>query len=375
MENNFFNKILSKIKKGGFLEKSQSIIGVDIGSSSIKVVQLKKEKERAMLETYGELSIGPYAKKSVGQVVQISEEMAVAMLKDLFAEAGVNSKEVAFAIPVKSSFITVIKVPMMESKSMDDIIKFEARKYIPVPIGEVEMDWWVIGEDQKKNETEQIGQVAKEKQQMVDVLLVVIYKEIIEKYKNISTKLGLNIKLFEVEIFSGWRSLSFRPTTPVAVIDLGALTTKMSIVEAGVLKSSHTTNRGSQAMTDSVSKSLGISFERAEEMKHQIGLSLEPEHKQLVNVLETSLDFIFSEAKQFIQSYGRKHGNPVGQVVLSGGGALLGGITGVAVKNIGVEVILADPFVKTDYPPFLQNVLKEIGPSFSTSVGLALKGL
>ena len=293
MENNFFNKILSKIKKGGFLEKSQSIIGVDIGSSSIKVVQLKKEKERAMLETYGELSIGPYAKKSVGQVVQISEEMAVAMLKDLFAEAGVNSKEVAFAIPVKSSFITVIKVPMMESKSMDDIIKFEARKYIPVPIGEVEMDWWVIGEDQKKNETEQIGQVAKEKQQMVDVLLVVIYKEIIEKYKNISTKLGLNIKLFEVEIFSGWRSLSFRPTTPVAVIDLGALTTKMSIVEAGVLKSSHTTNRGSQAMTDSVSKSLGISFERAEEMKHQIGLSLEPEHKQLVNVLETSLDFIF----------------------------------------------------------------------------------
>ncbi|MFC1756932.1 type IV pilus assembly protein PilM [Patescibacteria group bacterium] len=364
MEKNFLRKLFPKNIK--LFAKNRSVVGVDIGSSSIKIVQLRKERERAVLETYGELAIGPYVKRSVGEIVQISEKIAVTMIKDLFKESGASATDVAVAIPVKSSFITAVKLPIVDGKNMDDIIRFEARKYIPVPLGEVEMDWWVLNRE---------GEATASKKQMADILLVVIYKEIIRKYRNILTKAGLKVKLFEIEIFSGWRSLNFRPTAPVLVLDLGASTTKMSIVEKGLLGSSHTIDKGAQAITDAISKSLGISFERAEEMKHKIGLSPNPEHRELVKVAEPILDFIFAEAKQFAHSYSRKYGSSVGQVILSGGGALLNGITDVAVKNLGVEVVVADSFSKLDYPPFLQGVLKEIGPTFSTAIGLALRGL
>ncbi|MBU1178792.1 type IV pilus assembly protein PilM [Patescibacteria group bacterium] len=367
MAKNIFTEFFPKIIR--IWSQHQSVVGVDIGSSSIKIVQLRKEKERAFLETYGELAAGPYVKQPIGQIVQLSEGVATEMLKDLFRESGANAKEAAVAIPVKSSFITTIKVPMVEDKkTMDEVIKFEARKYIPVPFNEVEVDWWILN----TSEPESSG-IAK--RQIVEVLLAVIYKDAIRKYQNILSGSNLKIKLFEVEIFSGWRSLIFRPTTPVAVIDLGASSTKMSIVEAGVLRSSFTIDAGACAITNAISRSLGISFERAEEMKQQIGLSSKPEHKDIVKVSESVLNLIFSEAKQFIHAYNRKYNSSVGQVVLSGGGALLNGVVDMAVKNLGVEVVLADPFAKTDYPPFLQGVLKEIGPTFSTAAGLALKGL
>ncbi len=367
----FFNKFLPKDLK--FWSKSSSVLGVDIGTSSIKIVQLRKEKERAILETYGELAIGPYAKKPVGDIARLQEDVLSQMLKDLLKESGASAQEAVVSIPIRNSFITTISLPVINGKSMDEMIKFEARKYIPVPVGEVEVDWWILGSPEEEREE---GKERKEtRRKMVDVLLVVIYKEAIRKYQNIVSGAGLKIKSFEVEIFSGWRALSFRPISPVAVVDLGASSTKMSIVEGGLLKFSYTIDKGSQFITSALSKSLGIDFERAEEMKQKIGLSSKPEYAQIIQVASPFLDNILAEARQFMQAYSRKYKSSVGQVVLLGGGALLHGIVDLAVKNLSVEVLPADPFSKTDYPPFLEEVLKEIGPTFSTSVGLALKDL
>lgn len=378
MENNFFSKFFPESIK--FWAKSKSVVGVDIGSSSIKVVQLRKEKEQAILETYGELATGPYAKRTIGQIVQLSEEMAMTMLTDLFRESGVKTKEAVVAIPMKSSFITLVKLPMVAGKNTEDMIQFEARKYIPVPLSEVEMDWSILDESEPA-ESSDIQVSKKEKQKnnpkarLVNALLVVIHKNILQKYKGIFTKLGLKIKSFEIETFSSLRSSVFHQIAPVAVIDLGALTTKMGIVDKGVLKSSRAIDKGSQEITSTISKSLGISFERAEEMKRKVGMSNKPEYKELVRVIESVLSIIFIEVQQFMANYRNKHGDSVSKVVLTGGGSLLEGIMDMAVKNLGVEVVLSDPFSKTGYPVFLQGTLKKIGPSFSVAVGLALRGL
>jgi len=378
MEKNLFGKLFPKNIR--FWTKSQGIVGVDIGSSSIKVVQLKKEKEQAVLETYGELATGPYGKASIGQVVKLSENTVADMLKDLAKESGVNAKEAAVSIPVRDSLITYIKLPLVPEKEMDEVVKFEARKYIPVPLTEVDLDWWILQPEKQLGADGDEGEVEDEdeietKKEVVEVLLVAIHKEMVQKYQTILSKAGFKIKLFEIEIFSTWRSTAFRQSTPVMVVDLGASSTKMSIIDGGLLKASHTIDRGSQLLSGSISKSLKISFERAEEMKRQIGLSPKPEYTELVRVMDSTLGFIFADTKQFMLNYRRKSNNSVGQVILTGGGSLLKGVVDTAVKNLGVEVVLTDPFNKTEYPPFLQEALKDIGPSFSNAVGLALRGL
>lgn len=378
MEKNLFGKLFPKDFK--FWSKNQGIVGVDIGSSSIKIVQLKKEKEQAVLETYGELATGPYGEASVGQIVKLAENTIASMLKDLAKEAGANAKEAAVSIPAKDSLVTYIKLPLVSEKEMDEVVKFEARKYIPVPLSEVDLDWWVLQPEKQKGsdedeEDEENGEEIESRKEVVDVLLVAIHKEMVQKYQTILSKAGFKIKLFEIELFSTWRSTSFRQSTPVMVVDMGASSTKMSIIDGGFLRASHAVDRGSQLLSSSISKSLKISFERAEEMKRQIGLSPKPEYTELVRVMDSTLGFIFSEAKQFMLNYRRKSNNSVGQVILTGGGALLKGVVDTAVKNLGVEVVLTDPFNKTEYPPFLQEALRDIGPSFTNAVGLALRGL
>jgi len=369
MDKNLWGRFLLVVKKL-WSSNSQSIVGVDIGSSSIKIVQLRKEKEQAVLETYGELSVGSYAGLSVGQVVQLSEEGAIKMMKDLIKEAGITANRAVIGVSLRNSFVTTIKVPLVKDKSMAEVVQLEARKYIPAPLGEIEMNWQILSRPDDGGEKKKENVLP-----LVEILLVAIYKEVIQKYQKILDKSGFKTKFFEIEVFSMWRSSLFRPTAPVLLIDLGASTTKMSVVDGGLLRASHTIDRGAQSITNAIAKSLNITFERAEEMKMQLGLSPRPEYKELRNIIESALNIILSDGKHFMLSYRRKYGQSVGQAVLAGGGALLGGMVDTAVKILGIEVIFSDPFSKTSYPAFLQDTLKETGPIFSTAVGLALKKL
>jgi len=142
-----------------------------------------------------------------------------------------------------------------------------------------------------------------------------------------------------------------------------------------VVRLVHTFDRGSQDLTLALSNSLGVDFGRAEEMKQEIGFSPRPEHKEIVSVMEPIAQYIFSEASQFAADYRRKYNRSVGRVILTGGGALIKGLVDVAVKSFGIEVVLGNPFSKVEYPAFLQTVLKQAGPTFSTALGIALRGL
>jgi type IV pilus assembly protein PilM len=371
MAQSIFTKIFpAKLQLWG---KPQSVVGVDIGTSSIKVVQLRKEKEQAVLETYGDLAAGPYAGQLSGQTPPLASEKIVEMLKDLFREAGVNAAKSAVAISLKSSFVTIIKLPLVAKEEMGSMIQFEARKYIPVPLSEVQMDWWILPSVSNKDGA--VGAVEKGGKPATEVMLVAIHKEVLEKYRDIISKLGLEAPIFELEIFSSARSSLYRQAVPVMIIDLGASSTKMSVVDYGVIRATYLVNHGSQSLTATIAKALNIGFERAESMKLEIGLSQKPEHKELVSVMEPQLNLIFSEAKQLMSSFRKKYNTSIGRIVLTGGGSLLKGITDFAVKSFGTETVLADPFSRTEYPPFFEEALKENGPIYGSAVGLAFRAL
>ena len=365
----FTSKGASVLKSLGFLGKSESALGVDIGTSSMKVVQIKKEKERAVLETYGEIAVGPYKNANVGQATKLTKEKAVEVLKDVLREANVKSKKAVVSIPLNASFITVIDLPLLEGKDPKDIIQMEARRYVPLPITEVEIDWWVLPESSEA----EVAQVSGKKTSKV--ILVAIHKNIIKEYTSVVSSAGLEVVALEIESFSVIRSIVSNESAPVVVMDFGASSVKIAIVDGGVMRAAHSIAKGSQDLTLALSRSMGVDFSRAEETKREIGLSNLPEHKEIVSVISPILEHVFSESNNFIKNYQRKERRAVARVVLTGGGALMNGLVDFAVKRLGLEASLADPFSKTDYPVFLAGALKESGPTFSVSAGLALRGL
>ncbi len=347
-----------------------SVIGVDIGTSAIKIVELKKKGGRAVLETYGSLSLGPYAKLDVGAVTNLSTADLSKALTDVVRESGATVTTGGFSIPSTSSLIFLIDLPaIISDKELDSVIPTEARKYIPVPISEVMLDYWAIP---KKEEHYAEGKAPEQK---TEVLLAAIHNETISKYKSVVSTAGLHANFFEIEMFSAIRGSFSHELSPVLLIDFGASRTKLAIVEYGIIKSFHVVNRGSQDITNALSKSLGIPFPKAEEMKREFGLNGSSLDKNIGEISRLTVDFILAEANAAILAYERKYNKSVSRVILSGGGSLLKGFGELAHTNFAAEVIVANPFNKITAPAFLETVLATIGPEFSIAAGLALREL
>jgi len=344
--------------------QGSSVLGVDVSSSSIKVVQLRNKAGRAVLETYGELALGPYAKVESGQATNLPPEIISEGLKDVLREAKVTTMNCGVSIPLSASLITIMEIPRMDEKQLAVVVPLEARKYIPVPINDVLLDWSIIPTIGPDKQTEKLN-----------VLIVAIHKDTITKYQEIIRQSGLQASFFEIEIFSTIRSSLDRGITPVMLVDFGVSTTKLYVVEAGVVKNSHSINKGSHDITLSLSHSLGISIKEAEEIKKTSGLLETSAGESALDSHYAVLEFIIHEAQKVMLAYERKNKRPITKVVFAGGGSLLKGLPEFASKRFDVEVAIAHPFMKIETPAFLEPVLREAGPEFAVAIGTALRKL
>ena len=338
---------------------------------------MSQKKGHAVLETYGELALGPYAGKSVGEATSLPPEKIIEAIADMLREKEVNitTRVCGVAIPFSSSLMAVIEMPAQPQKQLESMIPIEARKYIPVPISEVALDWYIIPKD-RNPDTEQVDDPNdKSKFQKLEVLIVALHNDTLIRYKNIVTRNSLDASFFEIEIFSTMRSILEQEVTPVLIVDMGATSTKLYIVEKGILRSSHMVNRGSQSITDELSKSLGISMTDAEYLKREKGLLGEINGINIKDVVTLTLNYIFSESNRVILAYQKKYGKNVSKVVLVGGGSALKGVVDVAKNNFQTEVVAGDPFAKVIAPAFLEKVLHETGPEFAVAMGVALRRL
>ncbi len=369
-----FSSLLQKIGLKDTLQKFQkesSFLGVDIGSSSIKIVQLRKERERAVLETYGELSLAGYAKEDVGRAVRLVDTRIAEALKDVIKESQAKAKRAVVSISLKDSFLTTIEMPMLSAEELKEAVPYEARKYVPIPITETTLDWWIL--PSTKGDSSSSSSLGSQQRKFVTVLLAAVPNDAIKKYKNIFTNAGLEVAAFEIEVFSFVRAALRQNVGISLMIDLGAASTKMMIVDAGIVRSVHSFDHGMQELTLTLSQSLNLDFTRAEMLKRQVGIEHKPETEGTASVLEPILDVIISEGERFLLDWKRKGGGTISKVFLGGGGAMLKGVTEVMVKRYGVEVEVVNPFSKVVYPAFLAPSLKDIGTSFINAIGLALR--
>lgn len=360
-----------------FKKEIKSVIGVDIGTSAVKVVQLRRDRGRVILETYGAIALGPYAGVEIGRATALPADKIAEALKDVIREASVTTTDAAIAIPYSSSLVSIIKLPASVEKQLAQVVPLEARKYIPVPINEVLLDWFMVSDAKK------IAADGK-----IDVLIVAIHNGTIEKFRSIASDALLIPGFFEIEVFSGVRAALDHGLAPVAVIDMGAATTKFYVVERGLIRESHIINHGGQDLTLNASRALGLTVATAEERKRKYGLTGEgpattsgaalpagQAGADLKRSFELSLAPMISELTRTISSWETRTNQTLSALVLTGGAATLRGLKEFMQSKVTTEIRLADPFGKTQAPAFLEAILKDAGPEFSVAVGLALRRL
>lgn len=354
-------------------KKEDSVLGVDIGASSLKVVQLRKEKGKAVLETYGELSLGPYGGAEIGQATNLSAEQITETLKDLLREAKVTTTSCGVSIPHSRSFLTLVDLPYRrDQKEQRTVIELEARKFIPAPISEVQLDWFVVPKRDPAQST--IGEeTAGESSQgaKIEVLLVAVHNDELTFLQKIIAGSGLVASFYEIEIFSTIRAVADEPVKPVMVIDVGAASTKVYVIEHGVVALSHAVSIGSQDITRSIAISGNVSIAQAEALKKREGFG----DGGALGAPELVFSRIFSEVRRVVVQYETTHKKAITSIVFTGGGGITKEL-GIYAKSIfSIDVHVADPFAKTEAPAFMRSVLEGIGPEFAVAVGLALRKL
>ncbi len=354
--------MLSKLKNLFQKDDENKIVGIDIGSSSIKVVQLSRKKGVAHLDTFGEISLSPYAGKEIGDPVVLDDEKNIEALRDLLRESQVDSLNCSLSIPLKSSLMFYLKLPKVETSKIDELISFESRKYIPVPISEVQLDWSILPKSSNSDSDK------------LDVLVVAIHKDTLRKYNNIAKGAGLKLKFMEIETFSTIRSITKHDKNSMAIIDIGSSVTKFYVVESGIVRKSNIINIGSHKML----KTFGSYGQEKPIANGDIGSTagkLLREGTNNFSEVPVDLSRIINEVKKNILDYQKTYSKDIPLLVLTGGGSIFKGILPFMKKSISIPIETADPFSRVDNPAYLDDTLAEAGPDFSVAIGLALRGL
>lgn len=346
-------------------EEVGQALGLDIGTASVKVVQLRREKEKIILDTYGEIALGPYGGQAAGQAVHLGEEKLVEAIQDVMKEAKVSARDTVVSIDSSAAYVSLVKVPKVDDSELRTMMPFEARKYIPIPLTEVQMDWWHIPT------TINIGA----SERMINVVLAAVKNETLTTYDRIVKKLELTNVEYEIQGYSIARSVSPKSQGMILYADIGAQYTTLSLVHNSTVLDMHVISRGSQDGTIQLSKALSIPIDTAEETKRTFGYLGDKSNPYVKDIMQLSSYPLFGEVARLSLMYERKYNQTIEGIILAGGGARLPGLMEAYNQTVHVAGRIATPFEQIEVPSFLHEMIERIGPTYAVAIGCALKKL
>ena len=351
----FFSDIANFVHSG-------SALGLDIGTTSIKIAELSQKGDRLRLENYGVLESKEYLEHP-NQAIQTSslklvEKEAAPLVRGLLNEMGTKSRLAVVSVPAFSVFVTPLEMPLISLEETAKSIPFQAKQYIPLPISEVAIDWFRIEEfDDSRG------------QRLQRILLIGVPKELIARYKTLCHEVGLKIQALEIETLALVRAL--QSLDLVLIVDVGGQSSNIAISDKGILKYNSQSDYGGFYLTQALSRSLGISAHRAEELKRRRGLLGSGGELELSTLMPPFIDVIIQDVKHAMDMYERRYGSRPEKLLLTGGGANLLGIEKYIVSQMGLKLVSPQLFGSLDYPPGLEPTLKSLTNSLSVAVGLA----
>ncbi len=343
------------------------VLGIDIGTVSMRLVQVSRKGGMLFLDTYGILETKDYLRRANAAFqtssLKISENDVIPLLETLLRETGVKASRVIASIPIFSAFFTSLDMPIMSNEETAKSISFQARQYIPLKPDEVTIDWVKTGEF----ETEKGEKVQR-------IMITGIPNVLIEKYRAIFKAVGLNLVALELETNALARVFSRdSDNRPKLVLDIGGESSSVAVIYKGVSHELGVTDYGGLTLTQAISRSLGISTIRAEELKRKKGLSKSENEYELSTSLYPFIDVILQEARRVRDVFEKKSKMSVQDVIIVGGGANLVGIEGYVKERLGLSVSATDTLDNFRFPNQIEPMLKSLNKELAVASGLALR--
>ncbi len=340
------------------------MLGIDIGTAAIKVVEISSWGKEKKLKNYGlvksravlkEPFLGTKTDRNV-----ISSDVASGAIKEILKEAKIETKLAVFSIPDFSTFCTSFEIPPMSQQEIAGAVRYNASQYITLPISEVSLDWRIISSPIPEGSS-------------MKVFVVAIPNEVIKEYQAIAKGAGLKLRALEAEVFGIMRALVKDVAKTVCIIDVGMQTSTLNIIDRGLLKKSYSFNFSSNQLTEAISSVLQLNYDQAEDVKRKEGLL--SQKQEVKEILYPLIDPFLSELKNISAEFLQSEGKQIEEIYLTGGGALMPGFKEYVAKAIERPVSIPNCFSGISYPPILQEALYKLSPSFSAAVGVALDGL
>jgi type IV pilus assembly protein PilM len=347
------------------MAKSKLAVGLDIGSSSVKLVHLKERKSGYQLLAYGSAPLPPEA---IVDGALMNSSAIVTAIQELVAQQKVKGREVAIGVRGHSVIIKKISLPRMSQEELDESIQWEAEQYIPFDVKDVNIDTQIL-----TPEADAAGQM--------DVLLVAAKKDMINDYTSVCAEAGLTATVVDVDAFAVQNAFEasheMPPGQPVVLINVGAAVTNINVVVNGMATFTRDVTMGGNAFTEEIQKQLSISHEEAEALKvggqgeadavvpQEVERVIQQVADQMGGEIQRSLDFFAATAPD----------SHIAKVFLSGGTARIPALTKVIEQRAGVPVEVMNPFrnIEVDNRKFDPAVIMNAAPAAAVAVGLALR--
>jgi len=346
-----------------FLSKKKDLVGIDIGSSSVKLVQLKEQKGVFHLQNVGIL---PLPAEAIVDNSLMDSSSIVEAVKNLFKSLNIKAKEAVCSISGNSVIIRKISLPVMPVEELEDQIHWEAEQYIPFDINDVNIDFQILSADELDPSK-------------MNVLLVASKKDIINDYLAVFNEAGIKLMVVDVDSFAVQNAFElnydFDFEEVSALVNIGASIMNLNIVKGGISLFTRDVQIGGNLYNEEIQKQFGMNNEDAERTKIS-GDS--PDNTRLKDIISRINDTLSLEMRRSLDFYNSTAGEgKISKVYLSGGGAKTTMLLDSVSQKLDLPVEILNPFLKIRYneKEFDPEYLQEIGPLVTVAIGLATRRL
>ncbi|MFA4942574.1 MAG: type IV pilus assembly protein PilM [Patescibacteria group bacterium] len=349
---------------GLFFSSDNTYLGIDIGDSSLKMVELVKKGKKIVLNNYG-FSEDLSSSNKLTSTDDI--EYVAKLINKVKKDIGISAGSASVSLPSFSVFSSVINLYNINKKNIAEHINEEAKKVIPLPLEEMVLDWKIIPQtnpdpNNPNNNTR--------------IFLTGSPKKLIKKYINIFNTAKINLVSLETETFSLIRSLLGDDKSTVMIVDLGDNSTDICVVKESIPYLNRSINVSGNTITAAISQKLGVSLEKASQLKFDLGVAALGESQIAVpQIIMNAVNPIVNEIKYMVDLFETSNNEKVEKIILSGGGSMLINLSNYLENVLNIQVIIGNPWFRVSYPPELRPVLSEIGPRFSIAIGLAMRSI
>jgi type IV pilus assembly protein PilM len=347
---------------------SKAVLGVDIGTSSIKIVELGQEGGRHKLLNYGlyELHGAGGRSDSARTVMELPDEEIVSAIREMLKSSDMRSRDAVASVSSFATFATTIELPYATEEELAKAVPLEARKYVPVPLDQVVLDWSIIGPaDGSPGAAVQTGAA-------VEVFLAAVPKDETARYQRIAKAAGLNLVALELENSSLVRAVLGNDLSPTCILNVGGRSTAIVIVAKGYERLAHNYEIGGYEITKAIASALQVNTEQAEALKRRYGLIDSPENKARAAMLSL-VDMMIFETRKTVESYESAKNVRIGRIVIVGGLANMPGLTAYVKQRIDRDVLVGNVFARLVYPPELTPLVGTLSNTLAIAIGAAMR--